>query len=220
MRTGKNLKKEYSLFLFQLKSIRGLAIVPLIIIFVLIPLILILTMKKYDDIVYVEERFIILSQYFIPIFSIWWIGFSFIDLIEGDGNEVYYINHRMKHRLVFIWFALYMAVIGAGYLIASIWIENMALEYVRIAISCCFYVGIMYSFMYIFSSMTAAFLGVAIYWTESLFGSGINMGVLNCYVGLFATKEMIIQHYSWIMLAAVILYVAGCICNMRKRRFV
>ena len=62
MRTGRNLKKEYSLFLFQLKSIRGLFIVPLIVIFILIPLILILTMKKYDDIWYVEERFLILSQ--------------------------------------------------------------------------------------------------------------------------------------------------------------
>ena len=220
MRTGKNLKKEYSLFLFQLKSIRGLAVVPLIIIFVLIPLILILTMKKYDEIVYVEERFIILSQYFVPALSVWCIGFSFIDLIEGEGNEVYYINHRMKDNLILIWLALYLAVIGAGYLIASIWIENMALEYVRIAISCCFYVGIMYSFMYIFSSMTAAFLAVAIYWTESLFGSGINMGVLNCHVGLFATKELIIQHYSWIMVAAVVLYIAGYICNRKKQKFV
>ncbi len=220
MRTGKNLKKEYSLFLFQLKSIRGLAVVPLIIIFVLIPLILVLTMKKYDEIVYVEERFIILSQYFVPALSVWCIGFSFIDLIEGEGNEVYYINHRMKDNLILIWLALYLAVIGAGYLIASIWIENMALEYVRIAISCCFYVGIMYSFMYIFSSMTAAFLAVAIYWTESLFGSGINMGVLNCHVGLFATKELIIQHYSWIMVAAVVLYIAGYICNRKKQKFV
>ena len=149
MRTGKNLKKEYSLFLFQLKSIRGLAVVPLIIIFVLIPLILILTMKKYDEIVYVEERFIILSQYFVPALSVWCIGFSFIDLIEGEGNEVYYINHRMKDNLILIWLALYLVIVGAGYMIASIWIENMALEYIRIAISCCFYVGIMYSFMYL-----------------------------------------------------------------------
>ena len=130
MRTGRNLKKEYSLFLFQLKGIRGLFAVPLIVMFILIPLILILTMKKYDEIAYVDERFIILSQYFVPIFSIWWIGFSFIDLIEGDGNEVYYINHRMKNKLVIMWLALYLAIIGAGYLIASIWIENMALEYV------------------------------------------------------------------------------------------
>lgn len=86
MRTGKNLKKEYSLFLFQLKSIRGLAIVPLIVIFVLLPLILVATMKKYDEILYVEERFIILSQYFVPALSVWCIGFSFIDLIEGGGE--------------------------------------------------------------------------------------------------------------------------------------
>lgn len=220
MRTGKNLKKEYSLFLFQLKSIRGLTIVPLIVIFVLIPLILILTMKKYDEISYVEERFIILSQYFVPALSVWCIGFSFIDLIEGEGNEVYYINHRMKDNLILIWLALYLVIVGAGYLIASVWIENMALEYVRIAISCCFYVGIMYSFMYIFSSMTAAFLGVAIYWTDSLFGGEVSIGVLNCYDMLSVTGDMIIQKYIWIMLAAVVLYIIGYICNMQKRRFV
>ena len=219
MRIGRNLKKEYRLFAFQLKSIKGLAIVPLVIIFVLIPLLLILTMKKYGEIAYVEERFIILTQYFVPALSVWCIGFSFIDLIEGEGNEVYYVSHRMKDNLILMWLVIYLAVVGAGYMTASNWLDNMGPEYVRIAISCCFYVSIMYAFMYMFSSMTAAFLGVAVYWTGSLFGSEINIRVLNCYDSLAATGDMIIGKYIWIMLAAAILYVIGYICNMRKQKF-
>ena len=74
--------------------------------------------------------------------------------------------------------------------------------------------------IYLFSSMTAAFLGVAIYWTDSLFGGEVSIGILNCYDMLSVTEDMIIQKYIWIMLAAVVLYIVGYICNMQKQKFV
>lgn len=215
----RNLVREYELFFLQLKNIKVLLIVPFCILFVLLPFILVLTMEKFEDIDYVKENFILLTQYFVPLLSVWGISFSFIDLVENDGDEIHYINHKMKDNIILIWFCIYFVIIATGFFIANIWIDNIWMEYVRLIISGCFYTSILYCSMYGTNSMTLSFLIVILYWLGSVFGNQIPLDWLNCYDTKIMTFELLITKYIYIMIAAIILYSCGYLCNKRKQKY-
>lgn len=219
MRTGKHLARECQLFWFQIRNIKKLLLVPLGLLFAVIPMILCVTMKKYEDISYVEENFIILTQYLVPIMSIWGLGFAFVDLIEADGEEIHYVNHRMKDNLVLLWLGAYLAVIALGCAVAGIWVGSIWMEYLRLLISSCFYTSLFFCVMFWSNSMTVPFLTVAVYWLASLFGNQIPFDWLNCYDTRLMSMDMLVHKYIYIMLAAVVLYLAGCAGNRKKQRY-
>lgn len=219
MRAGKHLERERQLFLFQLKNVRKLLAVPVILLFAVIPLVLCAVMKKYGDIYYVEENFVILTQYLVPLMSVWGMGFAFVELIEADGEEIHYVNHRMKDNLVLLWLLLYLAVVALGCAVAGIWVGNVWLEYMRMAISSCFYTSLFFCVMFWSDSMTVPFLAVSVYWLASIFGNQVPFDWLNCYDTRFMSVELLFHKYVYIMLAAVLLYLAGYVGNRRKQRY-
>lgn len=220
MRIGRNLMREVRMFLFQLRSIRGVLWIPAAVEFFLLPWLLVLTMKKYQDIWYVEDTFQLMTQYLVPVLSVWWLSFAFIEMIEGDGSELHYVNHRMKDNLVLLWLGAYLLMTALGCGIASMWIGNAWMEFLRMVICSCFYVGLAYGTMFWSGSMTVTFLVVVIYWMASLFGGNFPLPILNCYDGLAMSMELLSAKYVYIMLTAVVLYVLGCIGNQRKERYV
>lgn len=202
-----------------MKNIRGVFLIPVLIIYVLIPFVLAMTMKKYEDIRYVEENFILITQYFVPVLSVWWISFAFIELVEGEGNELHFINHRMKDNLVLLWLALYLILLAMGCGAASMWMDNVFLEFLRMAICSCFYVGLIYAVMFWSGSMTLSFLTVILYWMSSTFGSQIPVAIFNCYDTDPMSMELLSKKYVYIMLFAIALYVTGCMGNFRKQKY-
>lgn len=216
----RNLRREWRLFLFQMKNIRSVLWVPAAVEFLLIPWMLVLTMKKYEDLWYVEDTFRLMTQYLVPVLSTWWMSFGFIEITEGDGNELHYVNHRMKDNLVLLWLGAYLLMTALGCGAASLWLGNAWMELLRMAICSCFYVGMAYAVMFLSGSMTATFLVVAIYWMASIFGGNFPVAALNCYDGLGMSIELLSGKYVYIMLAAIALYALGCAANKRKERYV
>lgn len=70
MRTGTHLTREFRLFLFQLRDVKKLLLIPGVFLILLIPLLLFLTMKKYEDLSYAEEYLELLAQYLMPVLSV------------------------------------------------------------------------------------------------------------------------------------------------------
>lgn len=185
----------------------------------MVPMLLFLTMKKYEDLAYVQENFVLLTQYLVPILSVWGISFSFIDLIEGDGNEIHYVNHKMKDNLVLIWLGLYLLTIAVGCGVAGLWIENIWMEYIRLFICCCFYTGLLFCAMFCTGSMTLSFLAITLYWLASVFGNQIPIDLLNCYDTRAMSMSLLSSKYIYIMLAAILFYMLGYFGNKRKLHF-
>lgn len=219
MRTAKYLKGEFAFFRFQLKSIRTVFFVPIVVILWIIPLLLFMTMEKYQNVVYVEEQFVMLSQYFIPLLSTWWLSFSFINLVEGSGNELHYMYHRLQDNLVLIWYFLYILLIVIYCSIVTIWIENTWLEFVRLSICSFFYISMTYAVMFFSHSMTVSFLVNILYWMRSTFGEGIPVELLNCYSASRMSIELLSQKYVYILLTGIVLYCIGWIANKRKEKY-
>ncbi len=219
MRARRNIKADFNIFLFQMKNIRNVFWVPIAAVYILTPIILFLTMKKYQDSYYVGEAFMLLGQYIIPVLAAWWFSFSFIELVENEGNELYYVNSRMKDHLVLLWLGLYLIMIGAGCLIAKHWIDIALAEFLRMAVCSCFYISLEYAVMYWSGSMTLSFLAVMLYWLMSCFGGQIPVDWLNCYSNQFMSAGLFWGKYIRILGIAVILYILGLAGNARKEKF-
>ncbi len=215
----RNLSGELGVFRFQIKSIKNVFAFPLVVLYILIPAILILTMRKYQDIYYVEENLMLLGQYLVPVLSIWWLCFAFIEFVEGEGNELYFVNSRMKDNLVLLWLGLYLLVVGVGCAAVGFWVNTAWLEFIRMAISSCFYVGMVYAVMFISGSMTISFLVVMLYWMASVFGEQIPFEWLNCYDTNFMSLELLSEKYAYIMFFSVLFYLLGSIANLKKQKF-
>lgn len=219
MRTATHLTRELRLFLFQLRDVKKLLLAPGALLLILLPLLLLLTMKKYNDLSYAEEYLRLLSQYLMPVLSVWGMGFAFVNLIESEGDELHYVNHRMKDSQILLWLGLYLAFLALWFAVAGIWLDGVWMEYLRQGISCCFYTGLLYCVMYWTNSMTLAFLAVMLYWMASLFAHQIPVDVLNCYDPRPMTLRLLTEKYLYVMLAASLLYAAGLAGNRAKQKF-
>ena len=219
MRARGNIKADFGTFLFQMKNIRSVFWVPVATVYILIPLILLLTMRKYQDMYYVEESFMLLGQYIVPVLATWWFSFAFIELVENEGNELYYVNSRMKDNLMLLWLGSYLVIIGIGCLAASYWIDIALIEFLRMAICSCFYIALEYAAMYWSGSMTFSFLVIMLYWLATVFGDQIPLEWLNCYSSQFMSAGLFWEKYIGIMCVAIIFYILGCIGNARKEKF-
>lgn len=220
MRTRGNIKSDFRMFLFQMKNIKRVFAVPLIMNLIVLPLLLVASMKKYDDMYYVEEALVLYGQYFIPVLATWWFSFAFIEIVDNPGNELFYVTGRMKNRLVLLWLGLYLVITGIEYLVLGIWINVVLLEFVRVAICSCFYVFLEYAVMFWTGSMTVSFMVSALYWLMTSFGGQIKISWLNCYYNDFMTVEILIERYVWIFVVAIVFYIAGCIGNARKEKYI
>ena len=96
----------------------------------------------------------------------------------------------------------------------------MLLEFVRVAICSCFYVFLEYAVMFWTGSMTVSFMVSALYWLMTSFGGQIKISWLNCYYNDFMTVEILIERYVWIFVVAIVFYIAGCIGNARKEKYI
>ena len=219
MRIRGNIKSDFRMFCFQFKNIRKVFFIPIMINLIGLPLVLFASMKRYQDIYYVEEALMLFGQYVIPILSTWWFSFAFIEFIDNEGNELYYVNHKMKNRLLLLWLGLYLAITGIEYGVIGIWTDIALLELIRVAICSCFYVALEYAVMFLSGSMTLSFLVIILYWMMSALGGEIKVNWLNCFDNNFMTMNLLTEKYVWIMILAIVFYLTGCLGNARKEKY-
>lgn len=219
MRIRGNIKNDFRMFCFQARNIKKVFFIPITINLIGLPLVLFASMKKYQDIYYVEEALMLFGQYLIPILSTWWFSFAFIELVDNEGNELYYVNCKMKDNLLLLWLGLYLSIIGVEYGIIGIWTNIALVEFIRVAICSCFYAALEYAVMFWSGSMTVSFLIIILYWMMSALGEEIKVNWLNCFDNNFMTMNLLTEKYVWIMILAVVFYFIGCLGNAYKEKY-
>ena len=98
----KNLKNGY----FRMKGMGIFALVPIIILYVCIPLINYAAYQYFENPDVLYDNVITMGRYMIPICSVWYILFTLYHFIEEPGNEMLYLEKKGKLiDLVFPYFA-------------------------------------------------------------------------------------------------------------------
>lgn len=159
MRTKKHLKLYY-----HLKSMGALRFVPLVVFDVLL---LVLPAAYYfnngagDGLQFHLMR---LTQFFMPLFSVWWVVFTMREYLESDGNELLYAggNQTILKDLIVL-FLLAMGNIAALFLFYSILIPEFTVESLRIVSACVFYFGLAYGLAFFVKSVLIVLLILMLY---------------------------------------------------------
>ena len=165
--------RSIRLIFLSLKSTKFFYFIPLVVLYILIPL------SNYSNIklLGVETSYIVVmntAQRLIPILSVWWVFCLIREYIESDGNEVLYALRGKKQTnalsilMTTLWYLLHVAVL---YTIYSFLYENMAIEYIKIAIQSFFLVSLFYFVVYIFKSTSISFMMILIYYMMTMFFS-------------------------------------------------
>lgn len=107
------------------------------------------------------------TQYLIPMFSVWWILFVLREYVEGEGNELLYVNrYKLKFFDILALFVFYLLCVGVLYLLFSIFVPHMYLEYIRIFCVCVFYFGFVYFFYFYNKELHSSAAGISDLYTS------------------------------------------------------
>lgn len=189
----------------HLKGLRLFALVPLILVFIVLPLVFIPLIDYYGA---TENMYVMILQYSqatIPIFSVWWIIFISREYIENDGNELLFtFKSRIMLPEYLILFAAFMLCTFVLFLILSAYFSSILLEYIRILCICIMYLGFSYAVMYITSSMSLTLLILTAH-------SMLNLTVPNDNPNLFLYNSNI--HFGLSIFESVSLpqIIVGCV---------
>ncbi|MEA4825948.1 MAG: ABC transporter permease [Clostridium sp.] len=210
-----NIKPIY----FSLKNLNIYYFVPLIVLYVFIPILNIGMINMSKNI---ENAYTIIfreAEKYIPITSLWWITFIFKEYIEGDGNELLYCIEdsgkvKVHHIvLIFTWYIMHVSIL---FLVYSLFWDNVFLEFIKTVIQCFFFTSLLYLLIYTLKSTTISFMLLLIY---ELLATFMNFKCIN-YISIFengmkVSLETIITKYSIFLLLGILFLIIGIYKNKR-----
>lgn len=209
--------------MLHLKNLKGLALVPLFILDILIPVLNYLVYKQYGVSDRLYTNILQYSQWLMPLASVWCSLFVLRDYLESDGNELLYANpHGNKFADIFILFLISILNITILFLIYTALIPDMKYEYLKILTICVFYFGLVYGISFLTKSTTMTTLIVVLYTIANVcFEKQSSKIFLFIY---FSTerisKKLFISDYCPLLLAGILLTALGVIINVKKSNFV
>ncbi|MBZ9637734.1 ABC transporter permease [Clostridium sp. FP1] len=204
---------------FSLKNLKIYYFVPLIILYIFIPILNIGMVNLSGNI---ENAYVLVfseAEKYIPILSLWWIIFVFKEYIEEDGNEILYCiedSGKVKIHHISLLFAWYIIHVSVLFLIYSLFWDNVFLEFIKTVIQCFFFTSVAYMLMYTLKSTTISFMFLLIYELLSIF---INSKSFN-YISIFENGEKIslqaiITKYSVFFIVGILFLIIGVYKNKK-----
>lgn len=147
-----------------MKSMGMLRFVPLVVFDVLL---LVLPAAYYynnganDDLLF---HLMQLTQFFMPLFSVWWVVFAMREHLESDGNELLYAggNQTILKELARL-FLLAMGNIAVLFVFYCVLLPEFAVESLRIVSACVFYFGLAYGLAFFVKSVLIVLLVLMLY---------------------------------------------------------
>lgn len=178
-----------------------------------------MTYHKYGIGDETREVIISFSQYFTPILACWWVFSSLIKYIDGEGNEVFYIQKRMKWKEIFGFLLLYIVSNTIPFIIYAIFFDDMWLEWIRIVIEIILFVSMAYCFSFAFHNISFAVVVIVVYAFSSVFFTGMQSSLWMYYDIRDMTLAILKSKYLLLLGVSIIFYGIGMILNYKKESY-
>ncbi len=156
--------KKYIKLRFFLKSMGSLRFVPPVIFDILLLVLPLKTYFNYGSGEKLEQHLLLLTQFFMPLFSVWWVVFTLREYLESDGNELFFTGGKkviLKELLMV--FLLAMGNILLLFVIYFFLQPNFSIECARIISVCVFYFGLTYGIAFFVKSVSVILLSLLLY---------------------------------------------------------
>lgn len=193
--------------------------VPFLFHYLLIPILVLLSYRNYG--IGDETRNVIISfsQYFTPVLASWWIFSCLVKYIDGEGNEIFYIQDRIKAKEVLGFLVLYIVSNTFPFLFYSRLFDHMWLEWIRIVIESMLFASAAYCFSFLLQNIAFAIVVVVVYAFSSVFFMGMGSPVWRYFDGRDMTAGLFMDKYLFLFLAAVGLFLIGILLNYKKQTY-
>ena len=125
-----------------LKNIGFLRFFPFIIINIIVPLLILINLLNPKNL---ESNMLIITQYFLPLASVWLSLFAMKEFIEADGREIYYMAGKLNIlKEILKLFIISVIDILIILIVSIIFVPDLSIEIVRIISACIFYFSLTY----------------------------------------------------------------------------
>lgn len=207
------------LLYLSLRNIRLVYWIPVLILFVFVPIMIYLNVKAFGI---NETRPYESIQTLAPIASTWWLFLSFKEYIDGNGIELLYAylpKRKSKLQdvlLLSVWYLLHAAILHIG---LGFWFGGMLWEFIRCAIQCCFFALLYYMLMYLLKSTSISYMAVMVYYFMSkFFARHTIFESINIFSEEPAYPYQLTHTYLIIFAVAVLFGIIGYLMNRQYPR--
>lgn len=198
---------------FQLKGIGIFALIPLIGIYVLLPLSNWVVYLFYQDMDMLYTNIVKECQLFLPMLSVWYLLFILEHLVEEPGHELLYVGGWNKlYQLLFPYAAFLLLMLplffAYTYLFSKLW-----WLYIKLAVIQFLYLSVVYVLAFlsgkiIFCIMVVLCYGIYVIMSDSIGTEFLSYLRLELATGLELFSELKVE-----LVISVLLLGVGVLCN-------
>lgn len=196
--------KSVSFTGYLLKNIGSLRFIPPVILNLIVPVLIVLSYFNSTDF---ESNFLMITQYFFPLFSVWFALFSLRELLEAEGREIFFSARNTD--VLFETGKLFLILLSDILIltaVCTIMDFDFAMEFVRIISVCVFYFSLVYFLSMCTKSVSITLLAVVIYTLiNAVFRSHIVRFPIYMSTNVLSSKEALTLCLPFIVLSAVLI---------------
>ena len=197
---------------YRIKGIGIFALIPVIILYILIPGISYSVYLTNQDMEEVYTYFVENSQYICPLFSVWLLFFILYHLVEQPGCEILYVDGIYKWSELFIPYILYAIAMLPLFGVFGWIFPNLWWLYLKLCVVDLLYASIVYAFSYLFRKIIPGIIVVLLY-SVLVFIGNYNMEAYTYFCGGVHTGRGFVMEMAPILGESVVFLLIGAVFN-------
>lgn len=205
----RNLKNIY----WQLKGIWIFNLVPVLGLYVGIPLANLMAYSINHDMDYLYVNIVKQCQIFCPILSAWYVIFVLEHCIEEAGSELLYIRHRNKLPELLLCYLLFQILLLPLFVIYTGMFPDLWWLYLKLSVIQLLYLGLAYATAFLWRKITISTLIIVCYSISTVMAATVEVQGISYYRVIVNQGIDMVRELAPFALAAGVMLIGGCVCN-------
>lgn len=207
------LEKQLRNTYWQLKGIGIFNLIPLIGLYILIPISNVITYQFYQEPEYLYVNIVKECQFFCPLLSIWWIFFILEHFIEEPGNELLFVDGRNKMVHALIPYVGFIVLMLPLFIVYTRIFPDLWWLYLKLGIVNLLYLSIAYFTAFLSGKITISVIITLCYTIDAILEDTMEAEGISYYNSRVMTGWALFDEMKFFLLVIVVFLIAGSICN-------
>lgn len=207
------LEKQLRNTYWQLKGIGFFNLIPLIGLYILIPISNVITYQFYQEPEYLYVNIVKECQFFCPLLSIWWIFFLLEHFIEEPGNELLFVDGRNKLVNVLIPYIGFMILMIPLFVVYTALFSELWWLYWKLAIVNLLYVAIAYFAAFLSKKIVISLIFALCYTIDAILEETMGISGISYYNAQVMTGWEMVKEMKVFLIMTMLFLLAGMVCN-------
>lgn len=163
MRIMKQLRKNSINSFYQLKGIGVFAWIPLIVLYVMVPLVYYLIYYLDQDMEVLRDHIITNCQLYYPLLSVWHVWFVLYHYVEEPGNEILYVKGKSKLASILFFYFVYIVMLLPLFIVFTRLFSDLWWLNLKICVVSLLYVAVTYTISFLTKKIVVSVVVILLY---------------------------------------------------------